>query len=88
MTRTPTTPSWLVGGQVLSPAGEWLDLDVAVAGERIVALGEAPPAGDTPRLDVAGARVVPGLIETHVHGMLAHDVADATPEALAAIGAA
>ncbi|MEB3329400.1 MAG: N-acetylglucosamine-6-phosphate deacetylase [Candidatus Sericytochromatia bacterium] len=88
MTETSTTPCWLVGGQVLTPSGAWEARDLAVAGDRIVALGEAPAAGAVAQVDVAGARVVPGLIETHVHGMLAHDVADATPEALAAIGAA
>jgi N-acetylglucosamine-6-phosphate deacetylase len=70
------------------PSGAWEARDLAVAGERIVALGEAPVAGSLPHVDVGGARLVPGLIETHVHGMLEHDVADATPEALAAIGRA
>ncbi|MCB9137995.1 MAG: N-acetylglucosamine-6-phosphate deacetylase [Caldilineaceae bacterium] len=37
-------------------------------------------------LDAAGCYVLPGFIDVHVHGGDGHDVMDATPAALAAIG--
>jgi cytosine/adenosine deaminase-related metal-dependent hydrolase len=39
--------------------------DIALAGERIAAIGEAP--GDAPRLDLDGALVLPGLVDGHLH---------------------
>ncbi|HET8644495.1 MAG TPA: amidohydrolase [Vicinamibacteria bacterium] len=65
----------LAGGQVATLAGPGLDarpLAVAVRGGRIVALGtEAelkPLLGPrTRRLDLAGALVLPGLTDAHVH---------------------
>ena len=43
--------------------------DVAVAGERIVAVGacEAPANGDVERIDATGMTVMPGLIDAHCH---------------------
>lgn len=44
--------------------------DVLVAGERIVAIGTglgAPPGVACEEVDLAGARLVPGLVDAHVH---------------------
>jgi adenine deaminase len=55
----------LRGGRVLSVfTREWLDVDVAIADGHVVGLGSY--AGEE-TLDVAGAHVVPGLIDAHVH---------------------
>ena len=57
----------IAGGLVVSPDGIVL-ADVAVAGERIVAVG--PPATMPPareRIDAAGLHVLPGAIDVHVH---------------------
>ncbi len=50
-----------------SPLGT---LDVLIAGERVVAMGRGiePPRGvPVEEVDLAGARLVPGLIDAHVH---------------------
>ncbi|MBI2202457.1 MAG: amidohydrolase family protein [Candidatus Rokubacteria bacterium] len=56
------------GGRVVTPAGvgEW---DVAVSGEKIVAIGDARAlAGDVARVvDARGKIVIPGGIEPHAH---------------------
>jgi dihydroorotase len=59
----------LKGARVIDPAnGTDAVLDVAVAGGKIAAVGpDLPcPAGAT-RLDLSGAIVTPGLIDTHAH---------------------
>lgn len=61
------------------------------AGGRIVAFGpeaERRAPAHARRVALGGAYLAPGLIDAHVHGAGAHDVGDATPEALAAVGAA
>jgi dihydroorotase len=52
------------GGEVLTPAG-WISADVAVEGERIVALGD-DLIGDT-QIDAVGCWVGPGFIDMHTH---------------------
>src|SRR5487761_1608202 len=55
----------VTGGKVLSVfTREWLDVDVAVVDGHVVALGRYD--GGT-RLDVAGAYLVPGFIDAHMH---------------------
>jgi dihydroorotase len=59
----------LSGGTVLNPAtGVNQILDVAVAGDRVAAIGAGIPRADAKKvLDVAGCYVTPGLIDFHVH---------------------
>jgi dihydroorotase len=52
------------GGEVLTPAG-WIPADVAVEGERIVAVG-VDLIGDTV-VDATGCWVGPGFIDMHTH---------------------
>jgi cytosine deaminase len=47
-------------------AGELVNLDIAVEGGKIAALGHAL-AADGPELNAEGCLVVPGFIETHIH---------------------
>lgn len=66
----------LVGGSVLDGSGEAAVVeDVAVAGDRIVFVGDAEAAGleasDT--VDVAGLLVTPGFIDMHSHAELDTD---------------
>jgi dihydroorotase len=62
---------FLTGGRVVDPAGA-VDgpLEVLIEEGKVAALGEAAAARvqpDTPRLDVTGLVVCPGLIDLHVH---------------------
>ena len=55
----------LAGGRVLSVfTKEWLEVDVAIADGHVVALGRYDGAV---RMDVAGAYLVPGFIDAHMH---------------------
>jgi adenine deaminase len=55
----------VTGGRVLSVfTKEWLELDVAIADGHVVGLGRYDGAE---RLDVAGAYLVPGFIDAHMH---------------------
>ena len=79
-------PILIAGGQVLLPDRRFADAAVVVDQGHIAHTGPVPAGFDGEIVDVGGGLVVPGLIETHVHGALAHDVMDATAAALAAIG--
>ncbi|MGB9118696.1 MAG: amidohydrolase, partial [Bradyrhizobium sp.] len=46
--------------------GELVSADIAVQGERIVAIAPALKA-DGPELKAGGCLVIPGMIETHIH---------------------
>ena len=52
------------GGQVVTADAVFI-ADVAIAGEKIVAVGAAPAAKRT--IDAAGKYVIPGAIDSHVH---------------------
>ncbi|HSS92799.1 MAG TPA: adenine deaminase [Candidatus Dormibacteraeota bacterium] len=55
----------LAGGKVLSVfTKEWLDVDVAIKDGHVVGLGRY---GGRERRDVAGAYLVPGFIDAHMH---------------------
>src|SRR5262245_58325870 len=64
---TPRVDTIVRGGRVVSSAGI-SDLAIAIRGERIVSLGPEsvlPPADRV--IDAAGAYVLPGLIDCHLH---------------------
>jgi N-acetylglucosamine-6-phosphate deacetylase len=48
--------------------------------EAVVGAGEAPPGVEQRKL--SGRRLVPGFIDTHIHGADGSDTSDGTPEAL------
>ncbi|MGZ4129193.1 MAG: amidohydrolase family protein, partial [Actinomycetota bacterium] len=56
----------LQGGTVLSVfTGELLRADVAIAGQRVAAIGEGYDGVD--RVDVSGRILLPGFIDAHMH---------------------
>ena len=68
---TPDQPILIIeNGRIVDGLGNkpWTG-DVAVAGERIIAVGacDAPANGGVERIDAAGMTVMPGLIDAHVH---------------------
>lgn len=75
----------IANGTVFTPDGAQAGWDVRIDGERIGAVGPDLPAEDAAEWDATGLWVVPGFIDTHIHGGLEADVMDGTPEALRAI---
>jgi dihydroorotase len=67
--QSPRYDFLLKGGHVIDPANH-IDavMDVAVSGEKIVAVGKNIPASDARKVaDVSGLYVTPGLIDIHFH---------------------
>ncbi|MNR75440.1 N-acetylglucosamine-6-phosphate deacetylase [compost metagenome] len=78
-------PLLLKHGKLVTPEG-LLEADLLVVGGKIAAIGrdlDLPP--ETRTLDVRGNWVLPGFIDTHVHGGLDADTMQASPEAFATI---
>ena len=60
-------PSLVVsGGMVVTPQGA-VEADVAIAGERIVAVAAGLPRDDARVIDASGLLVLPGVIDVHTH---------------------
>jgi dihydroorotase len=59
---------WIRGGRLLDPAGERDEnADLLIEDGRIAAVGSLGEVGDARVLDAAGAWVVPGFVDLHVH---------------------
>jgi len=82
--RTIITAAWLWNGSELTP-----DPIVEIDGGNIVSLhprsGYETPSG-AEVLDFPGAILAPSFFDIHIHGAAGHDVMQATPEALEAVG--
>ncbi len=78
----------LIAKEVFLPDRVCHDSAVFIDGERILAVMPATEAAyyDCEKIDYGAAKILPGLIDTHIHGAMGYDVMDSTPEALAAIG--
>jgi N-acetylglucosamine-6-phosphate deacetylase len=64
---------------------------VAIEDGRIASIatresGELPAGTQTRVFDYPGAMLAPAFLDVHIHGAAGHDVMEATPEALSAIG--
>src|SRR2546423_1028567 len=58
----------LRNGKIVDGSGNpWFQGDVAVRGDRIVAVGRVPPAAARREIDVKGLIVAPGFIDMHSH---------------------
>jgi N-acyl-D-aspartate/D-glutamate deacylase len=70
----------LRGGTVLDGTGAApVAADVAVAGDRVLAVGRDLPAGDARVLDVGGLVVAPGFIDAHTHSDVVPFMAEPQP---------
>ena len=81
--RTTLTAKWLWDGSVLLEHPE-----ITIEDGRIASIGGRGPgasaAGDG--MDFPGATLAPAFVDVHIHGAAGHDVMEATPEALKAVG--
>ncbi|WP_159940652.1 MULTISPECIES: N-acetylglucosamine-6-phosphate deacetylase [unclassified Nocardiopsis] len=76
MVQSPVT---LTNARVVTPDGVhegWL----RVEGDRVAALGTGEPAPGGDVRDTGGAWVVPGMVDTHVHGGAGRSFTEADPE--------
>ncbi|HZT80050.1 MAG TPA: amidohydrolase family protein, partial [Gemmataceae bacterium] len=61
----------ITSGRVVDGSGlPWYRADVAIAGDRIAAVGPLASAQARTRIDAAGKVVAPGFVDAHVHGDL------------------
>jgi len=81
--RTTLTAKWLWDGSNLLENPE-----ITIEGSRIASIASRGPRpnamGD--ELDFPGATLAPAFVDVHIHGAAGHDVMEATPEALKAVG--
>jgi N-acetylglucosamine-6-phosphate deacetylase len=76
------TPTQLLGGgRVVTPVGVLTDAWVQVTDGYIAQVASGMPDVDAPVIDLAGAWLLPGYIDLHMHGGGGHSVAD-SPEAM------
>jgi N-acyl-D-amino-acid deacylase len=70
-------------GRVLDGSGNpWIVADVAIAGDRVAAVGALGPATAAREIDATGLYVAPGFIDTHTHaggGLVTAALAPAVP---------
>ncbi len=72
---------YLKASEVYCEDGIQADTCIKVTDGKITGIGELPDTND-PVIDMTGARVIPGLIDLHIHGSAGADVMDATYDAL------
>ena len=59
---------------------------VALDGGRVLAVGHRLRVPKARRVDLAGAQLLPGLWDLHLHGAAGVDLAQATPEEVTRLG--
>ncbi|RWZ68469.1 N-acetylglucosamine-6-phosphate deacetylase [Labedella populi] len=75
-------------GRVLLPDGRIRERDVVIDGGRIAGIEQPARSGlDAVDTDADGLLVVPGFVDTHVHGALGRNFMEGSPDAADAIGA-
>jgi N-acetylglucosamine-6-phosphate deacetylase len=67
-------------GTLLTPSGFISNAVLAIDGDTIV--GFQQPETDSTSIDLSRYRVLPGLIDMHIHGARGYDVMDGTPQAI------
>ncbi len=81
--RTTLTAKWLWDGSILLENPE-----ITIEDGRIASIGSRGPgaAATDGGMDFPGATLAPAFVDVHIHGAAGHDVMEATPEALKAVG--
>jgi N-acetylglucosamine-6-phosphate deacetylase len=77
--------SVVIRNAVLGPPGAGRPGDLYIVGDRIGGVGEVQAPPTSIQLDMAGASLVPGLVDLQVNGFAGVEVYEATPEALRTI---
>lgn len=67
--------------------GSWESCSVRVREGRIEELGSLSPNGGEKEIDLRGLTLLPGLIDSHIHGCAGADCMDASPTALQTMSA-
>lgn len=80
-----TPAQLLAGGRVVTPNGVLGDAWVHVAGDTVVSIEASRPAIDAPVVDLAGAWLLPGYVDLHMHGGGGYNVADSLEAMEAAV---
>lgn len=79
----------VTNAQVVTPAGVHAPGWLATAGTAISACGSGEPSAGLRSarepIDAAGATLLPGFVDVHIHGAVGHDVMDADPDGLRAL---
>lgn len=60
---------------------QWQQTDLTIENDRITAVGPADGAGE----DFSGCRILPGMIDIHIHGCAGADVSCGDPQAVEAV---
>ena len=70
-----------IAGAKVFKNGEFVEDDIFIEGDRIVANGDE--TGEV--IDAKGLLAIPGLVDVHSHGAVGHDFCDGTHESIDAI---
>src|SRR5271167_1329510 len=79
--RTTLTAKWLWDGSNLLENPE-----ITIEDGRIASIAGRGPGDACGEVDFPGAMLGPAFVDVHIHGAAGHDVMEATPEALQAVG--
>lgn len=66
----------LRGGHVLLSDGRFHKTDIVIKGQKIVNINGYPEPGSGEIIDISGLRIIPGLIDMHIHGWQGHYTMD------------
>lgn len=80
-----TPAQLLAGGRVVTPSGLLADAWVHIDGETVISVEQSRPAIDVPVVDLAGAWLLPGYVDIHMHGGGGHSVAHSLDSMEAAV---
>ena len=72
---------YIINGTILLPEGEVKGRALALEGDRIAGIVDAPPEG-AETIDAKGGYVAPGLVDVHCHGFMGWDASNGSMDEL------